>query len=475
MGFQEIMALRKEGRHQEALALARSEYAAGARDVWTLRAYGWCLYDAVKAIGAVLESETGQLGASLERLTRILREFAAMAEPLRRDKAFSNVLRLTIKVARMWPSFLGFAKWAGIDSFETADTQPTTAADGKRIDSVRTRFIRAICRETSVAIAKPDAKPEWIAWGEGILEKALETDPRDPWLPFYRCKVHEARGEREQAIARMVRVVRKQSRAAWSWAYLGQLLEGDRPGDALVCVGHATQVAREEQELAKVRLTLARLLAGAGRHAEAAEQVRRALRYREDAGIRRLPPDLEAMKSADWYTQAEARQTFQPLPDQEAAARALLASLERSALVFMPGVVDHLNMQKALTFVATGPDGGVPLHHDRFPEAARLEPGTVIDLGCLERGEAAVEWRPSDATTVPGLLETFRGTLEKEHDREFAFIRTGKADIYVPKHLAGAFAPEERHEVICTALRSKKRDGKVGWRATRVDPVKLDS
>ena len=475
MDFSEYMRFRRDGRSPEALELARAEFRAGNRDVWFLRAYAWCLYDAHKLLVEDLVSGTGQQDQLLEGVGALLREFAVMAEPLRRDMAFSKMLGLTLKVARVWPRFLGFAKWAGIDSFETADTQPTTAADGKRIDSVRTRFIRAICRETSVAIAKPDAPPEWIAWGESILEKALETDPRDPWLPYYRCKVHETRGEQEQAIARMVRVVRKQSRAAWSWAYLGQLLEGDRPGDALVCVGHATLVAREEQELAKVRLTLARLLAGAGRHAEAAEQVRRALRYREEAGIRRLPPDLEALKGADWYTQAEARQTFQPLPDQEAAARAILASLERSALVFMPGVVDHLNMQKALTFVATGPDGGVPLHHDRFPEAARLEPGTVIDLGCLERGEAAVEWRPSEATTVPGLLETFRGTLEKEHDREFAFIRTGKADIYVPKHLAGAFAPKERHEVICTAIRSKKRDGKVGWRATRVDPVKLDS
>ncbi len=64
---QEIFKLRKEGRLDEALTLAESAFARFYTDPWVIRAYGWVLYDKLKAaLAGDLEEEiflySGKLG-----------------------------------------------------------------------------------------------------------------------------------------------------------------------------------------------------------------------------------------------------------------------------------------------------------------------------------------------------------------------------------------------------------------------------
>ncbi len=49
MNFKEIMVLRRENRHAEALTAARAEHSAHPGDIWLKRALAWCLYDALKS------------------------------------------------------------------------------------------------------------------------------------------------------------------------------------------------------------------------------------------------------------------------------------------------------------------------------------------------------------------------------------------------------------------------------------------
>lgn len=65
----EIFALRKEGRIDEALNLAKSLYSMQPEDEWTVRAYAWCLYDKTKALLALNNySEAKVFGKTLEDL-----------------------------------------------------------------------------------------------------------------------------------------------------------------------------------------------------------------------------------------------------------------------------------------------------------------------------------------------------------------------------------------------------------------------
>ena len=466
MSSGEIFALRKQKRYVEALDLARSEYPQNTSDVWFLRAYAWALYDHAKEIVDRYEAKQLSPAALSGQLSPYMREFARMADALRGDSAFSQVLRLAGNVSKDWSEFLRFACWVGNEHFSDEDKKPFVNEAGKTVDSLHKRFIRAVCRETAAKAADPQWDQALSEWGLGVLEQALQDEPNDQWLNYYQSKLHLANGESDLAIKRLTPVLRRQSRAAWPWALLGEILEIEHPQDALTCYAHATQLAREEQEVAKVRIHLAQRLALVGRFNEAAHQASLALQYRENHGFK-VPQELQQLLASDWYQQAVANSSMQPMPKVESAARALLQELDRQNLTYTRGVIDHVNTEKALSYIATGADTGFGLLHNKFPKVATLLPGTVVEIGRAEPEGHPLDWRISEVQTIPGLCEIFVGTLDRPEDKTFAFIRTSRDDIFVTPGMAGAFTPGTQHDVNCLAIRRTNKQGKTGWRAVK--------
>lgn len=462
-----IFKLRKQGRSSEALDLARQNFEANARDVWFLRAYAWVLYDQMKDVMGRFEE--GHLSATelSNQFTPIMREFVRFADLLRRDTAFSQMLRLAGKVSKDWREFLGFARWAGTDDFSDEDRLPFLNDNGKTIDSLEKRFRRAICREAVARLADGQSSPELIDWGLGVLDKSLAEDPTDQWLNYYQSKAHLARGEDELAIKRLAPVIRRQSRAAWTWALLGEILEKSQPDDALVCFVYATQLAREEQEVAKIRIHLAHRLALADRYAEAARQTSLALKYREQAGYK-IPQDLQQLAISEWYLRINGDGSMQDLPDAGAAVMALLRDLDCKNLFYAQGVVDHVNADKALSYIATGVNTGIALKHSIFPQIADLVAGTILEVGRAEPDGPPLDWRSSQAIELPGLCETMSGQLERHEGKSFAFIRAPRDDIFVPPDLAATFDAGRKYEVTCLAVKRSGKSGKIGWRAVQV-------
>lgn len=467
MSSNEIFALRKQGRAAEALEMARAEYPANTNDVWFLRAYGWVLYDQAKKLVEAYEQKRLSAGALTGRLTPCMREFTEIANPLRKDSAFSQMIRLAGKVSKDWQWFLGFAHWAGVDDFSDEDKAAFVNDQGKALDSLQRRFTRAICREAAAQAADPESDASLIDWGLGILDQALQDDPGDQWLNYYQSKLHLAQGEADLAIKRLAPVLHRQSRATWPWALLGEILEATKPGEALICYTHAAQLAREEQEVAKVRIHLAQRLALEGRFNEAALQASLALKYREEHGFK-VPQELAQLLASDWYQQAVASNKLQNLPNVQAAANALLHDLDRQSLTYTKGVIDHINAEKALSYVATSIDAGFALLHRKYPQLAALPPGTLVEVGRATPEGPPLDWRPSEAQSLPGLCETIFGTLERQADKDFAFIRTGRDDVFVAPALATVFAQGQRYDVSCLAIRRTNKQGKTGWRAVSV-------
>ena len=470
MGSREIFALRKQGHSDEALEMARAEFPENKDDIWFLRAYAWPLYDHVKAL--VDRYEVKQLsGPALPGdFAAYMNEFADMANPLRGDTAFSQMLRLAGKVSRDWDDFLLFARWAGTDSFSADDEKPFVTDDGKTIDCLKVRFTRAICRETAARASDGLTDTELIEWGEGVLEQALQTSPNDPWLNYYCSKLHLARGERDQAIQRLIPVLLRQSRATWPWALLGEILETARPADALTCLIQAVQLARKEQEVAKVRIRLATLLARNAQFDEAARQVQRALNYRTENGFR-VPPSLQQLVASDWYKQAEQANTFRNLPNVDAAARALLREMDQQNLLYTLGVIDNINPSKGLSHAATDKDKGFVLYYRDFPEVAKLSLGATIEIGHTGDDWHALDWRRCETDALPDCCEFMTGTLTRREDQAFAFMRGAHGDVFVPPTLAVTFMPGKPYEVTCLAIWSTDKRGKAGWRALGFDTL----
>jgi len=72
------------------------------------------------------------------------------------------------------------------------------------------------------------------------------------------------------------------------------------------------------------------------------------------------------------------------MPDVEAEARALSRDLDRQSLTYAAGVIDHINSEKALSYIATGANTGFGLPHRKFPQVAELPPGTLVEVGRAE-------------------------------------------------------------------------------------------
>lgn len=466
MSASEIFALRKQGRSAEALEMARAEYPQSAADIWFLRAYAWALYDQVKALVDRYEAKQLSPAVLSGQLSPCMREFARMAESLRGDSAFSQMLRLAGKASRDWSEFLGFARWAGIEDFPDEDKKSFVNDQDKTVDSLQKRFIRAICREVAIGAANVRINPEWIEWGKGTLTQALKDEPNDQWLNYYQSKLHLAQGEPEQAIKCLAPVLRRQSRAAWTWALLGEILEATQSEDALTCYAHATQLAREEQEVAKIRIHLAQRLALLGRFNEAAHQASLAFQYRERQSFK-VPEELRQLVASDWYKQAVANHSLQPLPPVEATAHALLQQLTRPSLTYTRGVIDHVNSEKALSYAAINADTGFGLLHRKFPNVAELLPGTIVEIGHIESEGPPLDWRLSEVGELPGLCEKLNGTLERQEGKDFAFIHSVRDDIFVPPALAKAFVSGEAQEVTCLAIRRTNKQGRARWRVVR--------
>jgi hypothetical protein len=123
-----VFTLRKEGRWDEALAMAREGYAANANDIWMQRAYGWVLYDLIKH--AVQEFEDKQIppGRLANQLNTWLREYHQFGANERPGMLHSNLLQQVVKASHVWPSFLKFARWWGPEYFTEEDRKPFSAA-----------------------------------------------------------------------------------------------------------------------------------------------------------------------------------------------------------------------------------------------------------------------------------------------------------------------------------------------------------
>ena len=466
MSASEIRALRKQGCSAEALAMARAQYPQNESDIWFLRAYAWPLYDHASKIVDAYETKELSPATLNKQLSPYMLEFSRMANPLRKDSAFSQMLRLAGKVSKDWQDFLRFARWAGINDFSDEDKTSFVNDQGKTVDSLQKRFTRAICRETEARAAEPQSNQELIKWGLSVLEQSLQDEPNDQWLNYYQSKLHLADGEADLAIKRLIPVLHRQSRAAWPWALLGDILETTRPEDALSCYAHASQLAREEQEVAKVRVHLAQRLSLAGRFNQAAQQASLALKYREQHGYK-VPQELQLLLASDWYQKAVATNSLQNLPKMEAEAKALLQKLDQRNITYTTGVIDHINIEKALSYVATSASTGFGLSHRKFPQLSEVLAGTLVEVGCAEPEGPPMDWRLSQTKVLPGLCEILSGSLKRNEGKDFAVIRTNEGEIFVPSTLAKAFSPGQQYDVSFLSIKRTDKQGKTGWRVVK--------
>ena len=465
MSSKEIFALRKQGSLAQALAKARDEYPNNCNDIWFARAYAWCLFDHAKKI--VINYENGTLSAFQlsNQLSPYMQEFSKIGYVLKGDMCFSQMLNLANKASKDWNDFLFFANWAGLDCFSSDDKQPYITENGDRIDSLQSRYLRAIVRKISTS---QNIGHELLTFGKEALKLALNINPNDQWLYYYQSKMDLNNGNIDLAIKSLMPVIHRQPRTYWVWGLLASILDVNQPKDALICYIYASQLARDEQELAKIRITLAEKLAQNHRFSEASFQVKKALEYRQSHNFR-IPDELQVLQNTQWYQQSLQDNTIKKCDDVKELAQEILMNLDSDNIITQKGIVDHHNINKKLAYITTDVDGGFAMFYDKFPDIAKLPIGTIIEVNYSKfNTKKPLSYKISNYQEIKGFCQLFAGELTKITDKNFAFIKSGNDSIFVPPNFAESYQADTIYKVQCKAIKSKNKQGKIGWRSVEI-------
>ncbi len=463
----QISELRKEGRLDEALAVAEPALAETQDNIWLNRASGWLFYELIKRdINAFGEGRISR-PELIAHLDAWLRQYARGGKADCPGLLHSLMLTQVVKVDREWPRFLGFVRWWDPSLFRPEDREGFTLDNGKTVASLEMRVVYAVAR--AVSAGQGDQKPDLIAWGSQLLDATLESHPNDQWLHYYKSKQLTDLGRASEARGHLLPVLRRQRQATWAWALFGSTWKMEDPDKAITCYFRALQVARKDVEVLATRVHLADLLAKAERYAEAAAQVRSALECRAANGYR-IPQDLSQLAASDWYRRYSALPNVTREPDVSQAADELLFGADAGDLKYRLGVIDNHNTDKALAHVVFDADDGTILLYRAMKGISKLAVGTCVEVGFVNGENRPVTYRRSEHTTIPGVCGWFEGDFSQQPGQVFAFIITKDGErIYVHSSLMEKLQGNSGDKVSCHAVIGKNKQGKPGWRAVSIE------
>lgn len=381
----DVFALRRAGRFDEALAMARALRAGHPGQLWNCRALGWCLHDKVRA--CIWSGEP-------DAIPGLLTEYRSMAVVERPSMLHSAMLSAAVQCSAQLPGFIGFVRWWDPASFQITDLQRQKSDDGeKTYPSLAEKLAKALYRSLRV---QPEAKDD-AEWAAGFIGSLVAQFPDNEWLPYYQGKLLIAAERRSQARELVLPVIRSKRTEFWAWELLADACGDADPAGRLACLARAVLCpAKDPSFLVNVHEALARALFAAGERSAAKTQILEADRIRISKGWRSSMAAMELLSDlvrAGVPTEEEAGHLERLRTLAQKADDLLLEGLP-----WFPGVVTGLlpadGDRAGATFLKVRlleAEADLMLRHSKFPAAADFARGTPVSVQVTEaRGHMEV-------------------------------------------------------------------------------------
>lgn len=417
----EVTRLRKEGRLDEAFALAQAEYEANPDDVWAWRALAWCHDARCKGLAETYKSRptADNLGAFLSgldatvamkpdeaedqlcttllwRVVSVLstlgknpggvdvpavadRVFAAVRDlhPTRPGEAYSALFNAFHRLRKDWSGYVGFCDWWNFQNFRPEDFVPETYNGRQQPVSLAEGAYIAYAK---ALLAAHD--------GEGIcaflprIEELADAHPEMTYPGYYVGKLLLAIGQRGEAAVATLRpfLVKKRSEF-WAWQLMAEALP-ETDDLSLACLLRAVHCRTPEHFLTRVRGLLAGRYLSRGDYVGAREQIDLvADTCRKEQ--QRVPHQVELWQREGWYAEAGGKGAATKIDWLRLTDDFLYA--DRPSCV---AVVVGVNAEKKVVHVVYGRERQ---GHFKQPRGTKLcQPGDVLDL---RMGEVSPEGR----------------------------------------------------------------------------------
>ncbi|MCA8940168.1 MAG: hypothetical protein KDB07_10180 [Planctomycetes bacterium] len=455
----QITALRKEGKLDEAYEMAKSWLADGSHQRGAESSLAWVI-DA--KIGAALKAgEHKRKGFSAETVSEVenlLYEYMALKEISRPGLVHSLILGRVLKVADRWDGFLRFVRWWGLDRFREEDFQPTKSGK-KEHPPLFVRFMRSFAKS---ALASNDRAPlvlDDVIFVMEVLDRALRKLGEDEWLPLYYGRFLLSINNTEKAYPMLLQALRIRPREGWAWLELAAACRF-QPERERICLGYGLELERNANKARPARLHLASKLAEAGHHDEAAYHLSQALK-----GFEGENEALSALAASDWYQQRAAGKIPAPASYEEAALELIFSDLGAPTL----GVIDAVNPKRRVAHVSFANEVDTVLEFAAFPTLSEWGLGAVVEAWFGKNQETPLRLkRGDDGVEIERFLLTAKGKIRRRADQPFAFI-SGTVDAFVAPDLVSAHGLVNGQEATMRAVYAKKPNGlSRGWRALSV-------
>ncbi len=462
MPTKEITALRKEGKLEEALAMAKAELEADPNTIWPKRNISWVFYeylkqyntpdhfdqfmswideirnlqmpDEEKVLFDQVGWQTGKMVFALMRTepvdTQKCIRLLESIEPFhftRPSEGYSFLFSAFHKALKETNRYTIFADWWDLQNFRPEDFQKEKLPNGKEV--------MAIAEQGYIAYAKhllPSQTPNGAQIFDRVKAEAFlprlahiaDTYPQFQYPAYFQAKLLLALGDQENLLDSLLPFVRRKKNDFWAWEILGEAFhEGEK---RFACYCKALSCHSPSEMLVGLRQKMAGKLISKGLYSEAKTEIEQLLSSRKDHGWR-IPNEVMQWQSKDWYKDASALNSNSDfykkyLPEAEAL---LFADTPEETIL-----VEFVNTDRSiLNFIASESKIGF-FKYDRFFRKVnigdtikvRFQDGTV---GGIYKVYTAV--KTDDDSIRKQFMNEVEGVVKIAPGRSFGFI----GDVFV--------------------------------------------
>ncbi|MDJ0713151.1 MAG: hypothetical protein QNJ54_02885 [Prochloraceae cyanobacterium] len=308
---QEITALRKAGRLDQAYSRGYELMKTNPDDRFLATSFGWVLYEKVKKIvDEAKQSQSPEVDKLIERLRNILREYARLRLSRTENVLFSLLLSQTLRFPKPLKFLPKFIKWAGIDSFRSEDFQVNTSNEGKVFESLVEKVAREVgkvVRDLKVEDCSNSRElQELQEFAVELIDTALrQAQVQNPqWLHYSKALLLGQLGRLEEAQKLLVSVVQQKRNDFWAWHALAKVVEESDRVLALALCAKACLTCKDPKFGVGTFEYLSKLAGRHGKMSLAKWSADRAFEIRNNNQWK-IPPSLSNLLNADWYSHTE--------------------------------------------------------------------------------------------------------------------------------------------------------------------------
>lgn len=497
----EIKALRKAGKLEEALAMAKEELNANPENIWGKRNISWVYYEYLKKYAQqsnfegfmenlnkikdlkLPESEIMVFDTSAFQVSSMLFKLQS-SEPIEYSKinqifdaikdfnftkpseGYSLLIKAFQKSSHNWSRFIEFADWWGLENFSHADYQQEEY-NNRQMPALADKVYSSYCKQLIEGEALDgfgavrDVNKEKIESFLPQLDLIIDKNPEYRYLSYYKAQMLLVLGNRENVLKAFLPFAKQKQNDFWVWGLMAEIFKEDKELE-FACYSKALSLRTPDEFLIKTRQLFTKILIDRQLYPEAKAEIKNVIAVREAKGWK-VPYEIIQWTESSWFKEAQEHKNNKALYEKHIKKAEELLYLDLPEHMVAIEFINH--DRKILTFIKDKTLNGF-FNYDGLlsnPKIGNLLKVRIEAVGSegYHRALTVEKLDNSSNIEIPSLKEV-SGAIEIPQDKTFGFIE----DIFLPPNLVKSSNLTDGQNLTVKAILSYNKNKKVwGWKA----------